>query len=109
LSYDAWLYSEKINLQKKNKIETTDADKDVESMNYWIFSPGSQAINWDAFYKKGLMAIGWEELEDFSMRSEERRVGKSVDLGVGRGIRNEEVVKKRDGWRRSTSQRGGGG
>ncbi|WFR70006.1 AAA family ATPase [Staphylococcus saprophyticus] len=35
-------------------------------MNYWIFSPGSQAINWDAFYKKGLMAIGWEELEDFS-------------------------------------------
>lgn len=67
LSYDAWLYSEKINLQKKNKIETTDADKDVESMNYWIFSPGSQAINWDAFYKKGLMAIGWEELEDFSM------------------------------------------
>jgi len=70
LSYDAWFYSEKINLQKKNKdieIETTDADKDVESLNYWMFSPGSQAVNWDVFYKKGLMSIGWEELEDFSM------------------------------------------
>ncbi|MBN6204767.1 AAA family ATPase [Staphylococcus saprophyticus] len=70
LSYEAWRYSEEINLQKKNKdieIETTDADKDVESMNYWMFSPGSQAVNWDAFYEKGIMSIGWEELEDFSM------------------------------------------
>src|SRR5699024_10123351 len=67
LSYDARLYSEKNNLQQKNKIDTTDAHKDVESMNYRILSPGTQAINWDAFYKKGLMAIGWEELEDLSM------------------------------------------
>lgn len=70
LSYDAWCYSEEINLQNKNKdieIETSDADKDVKSINYWIFSPGSQAVNWGTFYEKGIMSIGWQELEDFSM------------------------------------------
>ncbi|WP_436862899.1 AAA family ATPase [Staphylococcus caeli] len=77
LSYEAWRYSEQINLQKKDKntkIELSDADKDVKSKNYWIFSPGSQAVNWDEFYEKGIMSIGWEELEDFSMYTSRRDI-----------------------------------
>ncbi|PTI31886.1 GTPase, partial [Mammaliicoccus vitulinus] len=57
LSYEAWRYSEKINKQNHTEggeIETTDADKDVESKKYWIFSPGSQAVNWNSFYEEGI-------------------------------------------------------
>jgi hypothetical protein len=36
----------------------------LASPQYWTFSPGSQAEHWDEFYRDGIMAIGWDELED---------------------------------------------
>ena len=31
---------------------------------YWVFSPGTDAEEWDEFYSKGIMAIGWDDLQD---------------------------------------------
>ncbi len=33
---------------------------------YWTYSPGKDASKWAEFSKKGIMAIGWDELEDLS-------------------------------------------
>ena len=48
-SYEAWCYSEQVNKKKTEEIETTDADKDVETVNYWTFSPGPDAKYWGFF------------------------------------------------------------
>lgn len=40
------------------------ADDDVETTRYWIYAPGDGAAIWDECYKKGIMAIGWDEIGD---------------------------------------------
>lgn len=34
--------------------------------HYWLYAPGEQASKWEEFTDAGIMAIGWEELGDFS-------------------------------------------
>ena len=45
------------------------ADEDVETKRYWIYSPGNSAEIWDECYKKGFMAIGWDEIGDLTAYS----------------------------------------
>ena len=42
------------------------ADDDVDSIRYWIYSPGDNACKWDEFFKAGIMAIGWSGIGDLS-------------------------------------------
>jgi len=37
---------------------------DSPTRQYWVFSPGTDAEEWEEFYSKGIMAIGWDELQD---------------------------------------------
>lgn len=72
LSFEAWRYSEEVNQKKKaEKVQSQRdakgdalADEDVDTVHYWIYSPGDGAFKWDEFYKKGIMAIGWGEIGD---------------------------------------------
>jgi hypothetical protein len=32
--------------------------------HYWIYAPGPQAVHWDEFYKEGIIALGWDEVDD---------------------------------------------
>lgn len=48
--------------------QTTD-DALVESqevVRYWLYSAGDNSANWEKDYAEGIMAIGWDELEDLS-------------------------------------------
>lgn len=65
LSYEAWKYSEEVN--KKNKAQSLRetkgdalADKGVDSLHYWIYSPGKNASRWKDFYEEGIIGIGWD-------------------------------------------------
>ena len=67
LSYEAWRYSQEVNEEEKAAKTNTKrgntgaavADEDVDTVHYWIYSPGNGAVMWDDFYKTGIMAIGW--------------------------------------------------
>ena len=50
------------------KKQTTSAlaDDDVDTVRYWIYSPGDNACKWDAFYEAGIMAIGWSAIGDLT-------------------------------------------
>ena len=50
---------------KKNNTATF-ADDDVDTVRYWIYSPGDNACKWDEFYRAGIMAIGWSSIGDLS-------------------------------------------
>lgn len=77
LSFEAWNYSTKVNEEKKAEKKQTQreqkgaglADDDVETVHYWIYSPGDGASKWDEFYKRGIMGLGWREIGDFSQYS----------------------------------------
>ncbi len=67
LSFDAWVYSEKVNKEKmaakNNKyLETETLDRDIHTNRYWLYAPGEGSYMWEEFYKSGIMAIGWGEI-----------------------------------------------
>lgn len=51
LSFEAWKCSN---------------DDDVDTIHYWLYSPGDGASCWDEFYDAGIMGIGWDEIGDLS-------------------------------------------
>ena len=60
----------KVVSENKNKHDGTSsalADDDVDTVHYWIYSPGVNSSMWDEFYKAGIMAIGWGEIGDLKM------------------------------------------
>ncbi|MCR5202756.1 MAG: AAA family ATPase [Lachnospiraceae bacterium] len=75
LSFEAWRYSEQVNKEiaegkkaesKREKKGAAIADEGVETVHYWIYSPGDSASYWDEFYSEGIMGIGWDEIGDLS-------------------------------------------
>lgn len=73
LSYSAWKVSEQVNQEKaeaeKNKQGNKNsaiADDDVNTVHYWIYSPGESSCMWEEFYSEGIMAIGWGEIGDLT-------------------------------------------
>lgn len=72
LSFDAWRYSEEVNRQnradkKQRKTKAKGAalaDDDIETIHYWIYSPGKGAKIWDECYDNNIMAIGWDAIGD---------------------------------------------
>jgi len=42
------------------------ADDDVDTVHYWIYSPGDGAIKWEEFYQQSVMGIGWSEIGDLT-------------------------------------------
>ena len=75
LSFEAWTYSEQVNQEERAaKVQSQRddkgsalADEDVDTVHYWIYSPGDSACKWDEFYKTGIMAIGWGEIGDLKV------------------------------------------
>jgi len=41
-------------------------DDDVDTIRYWIYSPGDNACKWDMFHNAGIMGIGWSGIGDLS-------------------------------------------
>lgn len=72
LSFEAWRYSEEVNkaihaqkIQEERETKGSAlADEDIETVHYWIYSPGDKAANWNEFYNAGIMAIGWDSIGD---------------------------------------------
>ena len=82
LSSAAWEYSEEINeLNRKAEKESEGeaiADNNIETVHYWIYSPGDGAIYWENFYNAGIMAIGWNigNLNEYSSKEQMKRAMK---------------------------------
>lgn len=72
LSFEAWRYSEEINRKKRTektqsqreKQDTSQPDRDVKIVRYWLYSPGAGASKWDEFYKDGIMGLRWGSIGD---------------------------------------------
>ncbi|MBP1840499.1 AAA family ATPase [Formosa algae] len=56
-------------LGKNNYIKFLKEQYDYTPPNYWLYAPGNNAEHWDAFYKNGIMALGWDEIGDLTQYS----------------------------------------
>ena len=85
LSFEAWRYSEEVNrLKRADKKQSKArakggalADDDIETIHYWIYSPGERARIWDECYDNNIMAIGWDalgDLRDYNSKDEIKQV-----------------------------------
>ena len=77
LSYCAWKNSQ----ETHDEPATNRVDSNVKETDYWIYSPGDNACMWDAFYKLGIMGIGWDDVTDlkgFSSKEEIKDYMKKV-------------------------------
>ena len=59
------------------------ADNDVDSVRYWIYSPGDNACKWDEFYSAGIMGIGWSGIGDLSAFSSKDAMKKKMKETYG--------------------------
>lgn len=69
------------NQRKRESAGAVLADEDVDSVHYWVYTPGHGAEKWDEFYLKGIIAIGWGEigdLEAFASKDEMKQKMKEV-------------------------------
>lgn len=85
LSFEAWRYSEIVNREiKESKIISESSvrlDDEKEATRYWVYAPGKDSIMWEEFYKRGVMAIGWDEIGDLSLfknKSEIKEIMKKI-------------------------------
>lgn len=73
--------------------ETSDPDEDTpRSRHYWLFSPGSQASEWDAFSSEGIMALGWD-IGDLAQFPDRASIRKALDIhGTGASMTNDVLA-----------------
>ncbi|MCD4820932.1 MAG: EVE domain-containing protein [Methanococcoides sp.] len=53
-------------IEKLDASKETVVNKNNLLIDYWKFAPGENGSHWDEFYKEGIIAIGWDNLEDFN-------------------------------------------
>ena len=91
LSYEAWKYSSEVNEEKKKQKKSQSqreqkgaglADDDVDTVHYWIYSPGDNACRWDEFYKRGIMGLGWYEIGDLSQYASKDEIKASMKANI---------------------------
>lgn len=63
----------------KNKTE----QKNNALINYWKYAPGESGIYWDEFFNEGIIAIGWDKLNDLTTY-------KTDDLAKALGVEDPE-------------------
>ena len=65
-------------------------NKNEDTKRYWLYSPGGQAFMWEEFYDEGIMAIGWDELEDFENYTDRKSILEALidNYGGGEDQRN---------------------
>ena len=79
LSYAAYVESERVNQENKNKKVSDDentaiVEEDSNAVQYWLYAPGHGGEKWEEFYKQGIMAIGWGEIGDLSQFTDKNQM-----------------------------------
>ena len=89
LSFEAWRCSEQVNEENRtgnmqSRRETKGAAlADVDTVHYWLYAPGEGACQWEPFYQKGVMALGWDEVGDLKRFSSKEEIRQSLKAELG--------------------------
>jgi 5-methylcytosine-specific restriction protein B len=79
LSYDAWW---------ANQPPPSDTSRPLK---YWLCAPGRDASQWEEFYARGIIAIGWDDLGDLRKYADKTGIAKAL-----RKLENEPDSSKKN-------------
>ena len=94
LSYAAYIESERVNQENKKLTEedTAMVEEDANAVHYWIYAAGHGSEEWEDFYNKGIMAIGWGEIGDLSRFEDKNQIKeamKQIYMQPDRSFKND--------------------
>jgi hypothetical protein len=96
-----YLTNDVINIERYNSILDAElssgTDKQNMSKKYWLYAPGENAHKWDEFYDLGIMALGWDELEDIRQYNSREEIKEAlVEAYGGEGSKKNDVSANYD-------------
>ena len=97
LSHEAWRYANEINeLKKEHKQSEINndvlANESVDSIRYWIYSPGENSIKWEEFYNNGVMGIGWGDIGDLTLFKSKNDMRLAITEKVDQSTSNKNAA-----------------
>ena len=60
-------------------------NENEDTKRYWLYSPGEQAVKWEEFYNEGIMAIGWDKLENLENYTDRKSILEALIYNYGGG------------------------
>lgn len=64
---------------------------------YWLYAPGENARNWEEFYKKGILGLGWDEIGNLKQYKTRDEIKKAlVNAYGGKGSKKNDVSANDD-------------
>lgn len=81
-----------------SRVESNSTDVEVASLpeprtrHYWLYAPGPQASEWAEFSSDGIMAIGWDELDDLATYPSRNAIRQALDDGGKGGSMKNDVL-----------------
>lgn len=61
--------------------------------HYWLYAPGPQASEWEEFSSSGIMAIGWDELDDLATYPSREAIRRALGpAGTGGSMKNDVLA-----------------
>jgi hypothetical protein len=67
------------------------------SKKYWLYAPGENAHKWEEFYELGIMALGWDELQDIQQYNSREEIKEAlVEAYGGEGSKKNDVSANYD-------------
>ncbi|MDR7161393.1 AAA family ATPase [Arthrobacter sp. BE255] len=60
--------------------------------HYWLYSPGAQASEWEEFSTNGIMAIGWDELDNLAAYPSREAIRQALDVEESGGSMRNAVL-----------------
>lgn len=96
-----YLTNEVINIERYNSILdnqlTNSVNSSTQNIQYWLYSPGENARNWEEFYNDGILALGWDVIGDLTKYTSRDQIKKAlVEAYGGQGSKKNDVSANDD-------------
>ncbi len=96
-----YLINDVINIERYNSILdaqlSSETDKQNMDKHYWLYAPGENAYKWNEFYELGIMALGWDELEDIRQYNSREEIKEALVAAYGgEGSKKNDVSANDD-------------
>jgi hypothetical protein len=96
-----YLTNEVINIERYNSLLDTQLSSGTVKQNlskkHWLYAPGENAHKWEEFYELGIMALGWDELEDIRQYNSRDEIKDAlVEAYGGEGSKKNDVSANYD-------------
>ena len=71
--------------------------REMKNKQYWLYSPGENARNWEEFYKYGIIGLGWDEIGDLKQYQTYDEIKSAlVKAYGGKGSKKNDVLANDD-------------